>query len=774
MLNLKQSYLLALAAALITFVLSTIAYFSDIGIWGLLTTRAVNQPLFFILIALAIIFLVASSRSRSSDSPGRAESPALLKIGLIAGVVATAVIFLTSNGGYFWRVVLSGPVSIFGSWDKTVAAYSDLPPKSDFTDIWAQTAWMRILSALLGGICTFLFAFTVGQLTDNKSARLPAFLFLATLGSIAVFSRPGDFGVLILLFVLNAYLSLRFINGRSSMVTPAIVLILSSIYHPVFLLFAIALLFIRVAGPMLATGKLLIPAALVVASMILGGCLGLMEPSGFTSVLRPQTSASASLNLSQLSGLLNQLLMISNVLVFLAVITFIYSLLMRQLKDLRGMLVGVWFMASLTFTCFVYPDHGWIMSFSTAAISVVPAAIWLTHFFSTKSNGNRARAFRPLIIANVFTTLLLLLTVSSNSSAHTYNQYLDKSHAFDRSFKRGENTLLMGIMLSEDLEMYEEAVPYLEEYRLSYPADEVATYHLGWALTNIKGRLVDGVDLLTDLEPKLVKQDKLFWEFNYRIGWKRLVGHNATLGSVALERAAAEHNTAQISKWLGTAYEILKVWDSMASKYVQAIDLGDSSRENFFKIADGALKLGDSARALRYFRYGVDNFPSYLANYDVLAEHYYLSGHYDSLEALAEHGLKYLGRSRPLEACMILVYDATGRTEQRDSLYNEFIDYFQTYPNALYEWGQFLIDNGLIYLGRKMQAADQTADQDALRAVLGFYHYYKGHGMPDSAKSLIDRFDALDSTGQFDEMLKKVRQFDTVLWPEPKYRLDSN
>ena len=117
---------------------------------------------------------------------------------------------------------------------------------------------------------------------------------------------------------------------------------------------------------------------------------------------------------------------------------------------------------------------------------------------------------------------------------------------------------------------------------------------------------------------------------------------------------------------------------------------------------------------------------------------------------------------------MILVYHYTDRPEQRDSLYEEFLDFFQTQPQALYDWGLFLENNGLAYHGRKMQAADVTVENRNLHTMLNFYNYYKSIDQPDSAKVIIDRFIDAGPGEDIMNVLEAVRRHDTILWPPSK------
>jgi tetratricopeptide (TPR) repeat protein len=376
------------------------------------------------------------------------------------------------------------------------------------------------------------------------------------------------------------------------------------------------------------------------------------------------------------------------------------------------------------------------------------------------------RTFAALIIVNVLATVSLLATVRSDTVAiDTFSSRVTDEIAFDPRFNDGYGTLLLGIVYGEGLIRPAEAVEILEPFRRRYPLNLPGKYYYSCALANIPGRLIEGLDLMRELNRYLIDENALFWEFNYRIGVLFMGGHNPYLASMSLERAAAEKNTAEIAFLLGNCYEGIKAPDSVRSKYRQAIELGDSSRTNFFKVAQASEQIGDSTTAFEYYSYGIEHFPDYVENYQYIARYYFLNQKYDSLENLARYGLSSLVRSPELEACMLLAFNYTDRHEERDSAIVAFMDYYRTYPEGLYTWGVFLEENGMVYEGRKMQAADITLDWLNLKATLTFYHYYRGHGQPDSARALIDRYIEMDTTTVVLEVLETVKRYDTVLWP---------
>lgn len=752
------------------------SHFIDLDIWGMYASKCLGSAIFFPLVAVGVIAFLLTAFRRESDTGGKFDcSPSIIVAGAIVAIVGAIIIWLTSSGGFFWRNLFSGPVSIFGSYSDVVRAYSDLPPDFNLIDLWQQTMFQQFLGALLGGVYLFLTALLTKEIFESATTRFLAFLFIATTGMIAVFSRPGDFAIMLVLMILNAYLTVRFLKGKTSFYLAGAVLLISTLFHPVFVLFAVSILFVRYSCKLLGGGKAGLPILMLVALGIFGAAVSLLQIEPFTSVFRPVTSASAQFTFAHIWGLANQLMMVSHFIWLLALITCIYAFVSARVTDLHGMLFGAWFIVSSSFYIFSYSHYGWVFGYPGTIIILLPSVLWLAYFLVGMVPQRAQKSLTLLIIVNVLTTVPLLAAVnSSDTSVDVYADILNQENAFDKSFTDGKGALLMGIMLSEELQEYDRALPYFESYRRSYPIDPVGRYHHGWTLTNVDKGLIKGIDILKLVEEYLLGSSKIFWEFNYRIGWKWIIGHNNVFGSIALERAATEQINPHIAMLLANAYENLRVWDSMASKYVQVIALGDSSKEVFHKVAIASATFDDSATALEYFNYGIELFPDYKDNYEYMARYYFQKEMYDSIEMLAERGLEHLGHSAELEVSMILVYNYTNRPELRDSLYDVFMDYFRIYPTALYDWGVFLEDNGLVYQGRKMQAADMTVAHSNLRTILGYYHFYKEMGKPDTAKALVDRIIAFDSAGEFSEVTDAVRHFDTILWPDDSFRRDSD
>ncbi len=766
--ELTRRFLWVVAAACTLSILLLIwGHFVDTPFWGLLTSRCMNTALFMVMVIAGMGVLLASFVAKwDSNLQDQARGLNPVVVGLVAAVLGMIVLLLFSGGGYFWRNLVSGPISIFGSYSDVAASYSDLPPNPDLVELWEQTGSARMVTVLLGGVYLFLLAFIAAEIAGDRRTGLLVLLFAGTSGLLALFTSSGDFSILLVLSALNVILILQFLKGRVSIYVVGVVLLISVFWNPVFILPALALLYVRASGPLMSHDKPGVPLILLLVIAALGVGLSVLQVTPFVSVFRPETTASPVFDGSQLRGFANQMLMVSHLIWLVALVTVVYMFVTSRVKEFHGLLFGAWFVAASAFYLPSYSVYGWIFGYPSGAIVVLPAILWLMYFMSRFNRADAAKGLIAFTVVNVLVAASLLAAVHSKSCAvEQFASHVSEETAFDPKFNDGVGSLLLGVMYSEHLEMYPEAVTHLEAFHQRYPLNPVGTYYYSWALTNVQGRLIDGLNILRELNERLLEENKVFWEFNYRIGWTLMRGHNAYLASMPLERAAAERNTAEIAYLLGVCYEGIKAPDSMASKYEQAIALGDSSRENFYKVALACEKLGDTAKALTYFRYGIEHFPDYVPNYQSVAREFFLNQMYDSLETLARFGLGHLARSAELEACMIMVYHYTDRPEQMDSAYAAFMDYYRTYPEALYSWGIFLEENGLIYEGRKMQAADITVDWLNLKSILTFYHYYRDHDLPDSARVLIDRYAEAETTTAVLEVLEAVKRYDTILWP---------
>ena|GEM_PF-4421025 len=748
-------------------------YFFDTHFWGALTAKCVSASVLIPIIAIALILIVVVMLKRErEDSPDQASTVSPLLIGVIGAIAGVIVLWIFGNGGYFWRNIFSGPISIFGNYSDILAAYTKLPPDTDMVQLWDQGGSAGVITVVLGGVYLFLLSLIASEISTNARTRIVAFLFMATSGLLAVFVSPGDFAILLVLSALNVLLTLKFFSGKLSIYIPGIVILISVAFHPVFVLFALAILFVRLSGSFLMNEKPGIPLLLLLALIVLGSGLSLLQSIPFVSILRPETSISPQFGLTQLWGFANQMFMVSHFIWLIALVTVVYMFVTSRVRELYGMMLGAWFVAASAFYISSYSVYGWIFGYPGAAVVVFPAILWLVYFISRLDRPLVKKTFAALVIVNALVTVTLLATVHSDTTAiDTFSPRVADETAFKPRFNDGYGTLLLGIMYGEILLRHTDAVETLEPFGRRYPLNRLGKYYYGCAISNISGRLIEGLDIMRELNEYLIDENALFWEFNYRIGILFIGGHNAYLASMSLERAAAEKNTAELAFLLGNCYEGIKAPDSVRSKYRQAIELGDSSRTNFFKVAQASEQLGDSAMAFEYYSYGVEHFPGYEENYEYLGRYYFMNEKYDSLEILARHGLNSLARSPGLEASMLLAFNYTGRHEERDSAIVAFMDYYQTYPEGLHTWGKFLEENGMIYEGRKMQAADITIDWLNLKATLTFYHHFRRYGKPDSARALIDRYIEMDTTTVVLKVLDAVKRYDTVLWP-PEHSTD--
>jgi len=677
------------------------------------------------------------------------------------------IIWIFTSGGFFWRNIFAGPLSIFGSYADIIKSYSDLPPNFELTDLWEQTGAMRLMAALLGGLYVFLLYQIARDMSDDRRVSILAFLFMAASGILAIFTSANDFAVVAVLMALVTWIALKFLKGNMPIFVLGIALVLSVFFHPLFVMFAMALLYVKLAGTFLKSGKPGIPLVLLVGMALLGVGLSLLQSFPFTSVFLPASSASELFTLSHLWGAVNQLIFVSHFIVLIALLSVIYMFASSRVTHLHGMLFGSWFVMALTFYIFSYSSYGWILGYASSAVVIVPALFWIAYVITSLETVSARRALAFLAVTNALIAIPLLVTVhSSEDVAERFSRFLARENAFDVRFEDGKNALLLGTMYAEHFELYDDAVAVLAQHHRRYPLDIVGRYEYGWAQSNATTDKIDGIDMMKKLEIELIESNKLFWEFNYRMGTRWLHGYNHTFASIALERAAAEKNTADIAKLLGNAYMTLRVLDSMVSKFKQAIALGDSSKENFYSVAFGSEQLNDSATAMEYYKRGISLFPGYMRNYQYIARYYFLTDQYDSLEALATQGMEHVARSPELEACLILVYHYSDRPDQRDSLYESFIDFYRTRPEALNQWGVFLEENGMVYEGRKMQAADVSMTSRSLHTVLNFYNYYIETDRPDSARIVIDRFIDANPEPEIMEVLQAVRSHDTIVWPK--------
>jgi tetratricopeptide (TPR) repeat protein len=723
--------------------------------------------------AIAAIGLIAAVMFRAKESSSDAEDSGarIWTYGLAVSIVVAVAVWFASGGAFFWRNISSGPLALFGRLDRVILAYSDLPLDKSVTDLWAKPAWIRLLSCVMAAAYVLVLV-PIAKRLAGQYRQLPfVYLYIALSGTLIGFASTGDFAIMLILFAVLSALILAHIDGKVPIWQPAVAVAVCAAFHTVFVsILLVFLVTVLMSGSSRASGRLrwLVPMAGVAA----GAAASLISQSPFVSILLGKRLADLSLLGTQLPGFANQLLMVSGVLWLIAFSSMLYAFSKWSQFDRKVVFISGWFCSGTAFSLLSYSQYGWIVGAPASVIVVFPTLLWLALFFSRIERATAVKCFSILIVSNLFVAISLLWAAGSSvGSARVLAQYASSEPAFDVRFRVGRMGLLLGTGLTERIGAIEEALPALREFNSRFPADPVGRYECGWALANDTKTLLKGLELLEKLETSLAERDRFFWEFNYRLGIKFLHAHNGIRGIIALERAAAESTTLEISQYLAYAYDGLKVWDSVGSKFEQVAALGDTTPEVFFKIADAAAKVEDSARALYYFKYGIERFPAHVPNYEYVARYYFLNGKYDSLETLANYGLSHTARSIELESCLLLVYQYTGRYSERDSLYERYLDYYQTRPFALHDWGIFLEENGLTYLGRKAQAADVTANWPNLKALLDFYWYYLDNKLPDSAKSMVDRLAEGDTTTEVLRVLDAVKRYNPGLWPD--YKRDS-
>ncbi len=762
--NDKTFKLLSLILSGAALVLFVIGFIVDWSLWGTETAQSTTSVAIALGVALVVVILMTIF-TRSAGTTGT-DRPVPITYGLVAAASFAVFSFLFGGEGFFWRNLFADHIGLFGTFSEIAASYRSTPPGEGVVPFWRIPSGTALITALFSVVYALLLYLIVRKLTERGAAARAAFFLLATVGLFAIFTLPGDFSIYLLLAAAAAYTGLVFLGDSSKFWAVGLVLIASVIFHPSLALIGIALIAAK-----LLSGKgdsRAVPSILLLALFAVGAVASIFGLAPFDSAVSPKSVAASVLGGEHIFGFLNQLFMVGHFLWAIALVSLIARFAKGEISQ-TDIFLGGWFASGLAYHLFGYSDYGWILGYPASAIVLLPAAIWLAHFAASSLEFDSLRkSLIPIAAVNSLAALLLLFSIASpDHSAETFAKHVADEPAFSPKEDRGIMPLMAGAMLIDDTEKYEESELFLARYTERYPAEAIGLFYFGWSKANRPGNLVEGVEALKTAELILQRDKKMFWKFNYRMGQAYFRGANPSYGSTRLERAAAESLTVDILELLAYAYDKMKVNDSIISKYEQLMAHGETSAVAFYRMGYAAVRDNDTTLGLHYFNRGIRRFPQFMDSYEFPARVLFLKNEYDSLKALAEWGLKRNQRSPELEAVMILVYHYLDEPEKRDSAYAAYIDNFLLYPGTLADWGSFLEANGMIYAGRKMQAADLEAQDRMLAGVITNYRFLKEHVSNEKAKFYVD---SMYNYQDFDEedraVIDELRAGDDELWPD--------
>lgn len=763
--NDKTFKLLSLILSCVALVLFVIGFIVDWPLWGTETAQSTTSLAISLGVALAVVILMTLLvRPAGSDDSAR-RLP--ITYGLVAAVLFAVGSFIFAGEGFFWRNLFADHIGIFGTFSEIAASYQTTPPGEGVVPFWQAPSGGAVITAIFSIVYALLLYGIACKLARGGSSARAIFFVLATVGLIALFALPGDFSIYLLLAAATAYTGLVFLDDSSKLWAVGLVLIASIIFHPSLALIGFALIaarFISGKGSSRA-----VPVVLLLAMLALGAVASIFGFAPFDSAVSPKSLSTSTLGGNHIFGFINQLFMVGHFIWLIALISLIARVARGKMSQ-TDIFLGGWFVSGLAYHFLSYSDYGWILGYPASAIVLLPAVIWLAHFAASSLEPEDARkSLIPIAAINSVAAMLLLFSIAApDDSAETFAEYVANEPALSPKEDRGIMPLMAGAMLVDDTEKFEEAVRFLEPYTERMPAEPIGQYYYGWANVNIPRHLTDGVSALKVAERILEREKQLFWKFNYRMGQAYFRGANPSYGSTRLERAAAESLTVDILEMLAYAYDKMKVNDSIISKYEQLMAHGETSAVAFYRMGYAAVRDNDTALGLYYFNRGIHQYPQFMDSYEFPARVLYLKGEYDSLKALAEWGLKRNQRSPELEAVMILVYHYLDEPEKRDSAYSAYIDRYFLYPGILADWGTFLEENGMIYAGRKMQAADLTAQDGFLAGIIANYRNLKEVlDSPDKAKFYVDSmYNHKDLDEKDRAIIDELRAGDDELWPD--------
>ncbi len=228
-------------------------------------------------------------------------------------------------------------------------------------------------------------------------------------------------------------------------------------------------------------------------------------------------------------------------------------------------------------------------------------------------------------------------------------------------------------------------------------------------------------------------------QWSYEAGKAYLIGNNPTRAAVLLENADAETSFVDLSISLGRAYIRLEVFDSAASKYEQALQMGDSSQAVFEQLSHSLAAAGDWEKAMRYGRLGIRMHPEQEKLYYAPSQYYFQTGQYDSIIELTSYARNQIEGSHRIDAYHVAAHYLKGDSATADSLLSGFIE--------KYKWGGGkLIEAAALFeqslnrpdIAQRLRERDPGTKFPETQGFLVWYHSLKDQGLSDSARTLLE------------------------------------
>jgi len=246
--------------------------------------------------------------------------------------------------------------------------------------------------------------------------------------------------------------------------------------------------------------------------------------------------------------------------------------------------------------------------------------------------------------------------------------------------------------------------------------------------------------------------------WSYEAGKTFFLGNNFTRSSVFLENADADTSFMELSFLLGRSYYSLQVFDSAASKFAQAIEMGDSSSEVINMMLLSHSGADHYEQTLEACRFGISLYPDDDRFYYALAKHYYTSKEYEKLKDLATSGLEHTS-SYKLESYNIAAHILLGYEDKVDSLVDKLIFDHRFEAGALSDAVK-LFETSLHRedIVTRIKENDLPSKYPSVTNFITWYDRLIQTGYTDSARALLEKWLDQDSVQDRLEFMRDMYQ----------------
>lgn len=225
----------------------------------------------------------------------------------------------------------------------------------------------------------------------------------------------------------------------------------------------------------------------------------------------------------------------------------------------------------------------------------------------------------------------------------------------------------------------------------------------------------------------------------YAAGMAFLQGNNPTRAAVYLENADADTSFAKLSYNLGFAYFRIEAFDSAASKYSQALQLGDSSQTLMHYYLTSCQRSNHPEKAYDVSLLGMKLYPESEEYYFVPANKYFGEKQYDKLLAFVTEAQKKVNNSYKIDSYVAAANYLLGNKETAMRQIDSLMEKYRFQAGALGEASQlFGISLGLKDVAEKMKQMDPAVNYPETVGFLNWYNESMSAGEIDTCKTILE------------------------------------